>query len=65
MPAKAVAIQIWAFCASGRSSGFCVIIWLTCSGGILVGHMVGAKMRSAWDGSGLCLWPVLEAGQGS
>jgi len=37
MPAKAVAIQISAFCASGRCSGFCVIIWLTCSGGILVG----------------------------
>jgi hypothetical protein len=48
-----------------QSSGFGVIIWLTCSGGILAGQVVGARMRSAWDGSGLCRWPVLEAGQAS
>ncbi len=59
MPAKALAIQILTFCAPGRPSGFCVIIWLTCSGGIPFGQMVWAKIRSASGGSGLCRWPVL------
>jgi hypothetical protein len=48
---------------AGRPSGFCVIIRLTCLGGIPFGQMVWAKIRSASDGGGLCRWPVLETGQ--
>jgi hypothetical protein len=43
-------MQIWTFCVAGRPGGFCVIIRLTCSGGIPFGRMVWAKIRSASDG---------------